>query len=189
MLPLAFLCEPEQEDRCSRIIHTKPNTVNLCSRYSSSARLFLGALLLFSACSSEWKEVQRRVIQHHNSYTQFPTRESLWFRCRAAAGVSGGSLRPPSAWRARPTKLGRSGLLFSNDLLADKWCVTNFVIMQLVVHEKWHQQISQRWKMGEQDKAKKKSAVFRFRCRHLGLATLWHILISVSICISKYILA
>lgn len=39
-LPPACLFEPEQEDRCSRKTHTKPKTVNLCSRYSSSARLF-----------------------------------------------------------------------------------------------------------------------------------------------------
>lgn len=38
-LPLACLFELEQEDRCSRKIHTKPKTVNLCSRYSSSAPL------------------------------------------------------------------------------------------------------------------------------------------------------
>lgn len=39
-LPPACLFEPEQEDRCSRKTHTKPKTVNLCSRYSSNARLF-----------------------------------------------------------------------------------------------------------------------------------------------------
>lgn len=71
-LPPPCLSELEQEDRFSVKTHTKPKTVNLPSQYFSSALYFSGSPLFVFSMRSRAAEVQRRVFQHHNSYTRFP---------------------------------------------------------------------------------------------------------------------
>lgn len=118
-LPPACLFESEQEDRCSRKTHTKPKTVNLCSRYFLSARLFWKPCSCFQACISEQKEDQRCVFRHHNSYTRFSQMEARDPDADQLQGsLQGPSDPPPCCYSFKPISV--IGLLFSNDLLTDK---------------------------------------------------------------------
>lgn len=120
--------------------HTPNQRLSICVPATPQVHVFFGSpCLVFSE-----REVQRRVFLHHNSYTRFPQMKAR----DPDADQSRGSLQglsdpPPCGYSIQPISV--IGLLFANDLLTDKWCVTNFIIMQLVFSEKWNPEISYSW--------------------------------------------
>ena len=148
-LPPACLFEPEQEDRCSRKTHTKPKAVNLWSRYSSSASHFWKPSSCFQ--HAFWSE--RKFKDMFFSITivthVFPRWSSRDPDARQSQGSVQGLSDPPPP-RLHPIQQPSvTGSLFSNDLPTDKWCVTNFIIMQLVFPEKWSPAFLYSWKVNE----------------------------------------
>lgn len=147
-LPPACLFEPEQEDRCSRKTHTKPKTVNLCSHYSSSARLFWKPSPCFQHALWSERKFKDVFFQHHNSHTRFPQMKAHGPDAKQRPGSVKG-LSDPSLCGYSIQPISVIGLLFSNDLLADERRVTDFKIMQLVSPEKWSPEISCSWKLNK----------------------------------------
>lgn len=127
-LPLVCVFEPEQEDRCSRKTHTKPK-LSIC----------VPPLLLMST----WKPSSsfqcaiwgRRMIKDLFFSITIQTHISprwgfgihMQIRHRGHWVVS----RSHTACGYPVQLISVMGLLFANDRLSDKWCATNFVIMQL----------------------------------------------------------
>lgn len=136
-LPPACLFELKQEDRCSRKTHTKPKTVNLGSRYSSNAHIFWKPSSCFQ--HALWsKRKFRDVFSSITIVTHVFPRWGLGIHMQISheghCKVSLTSLY--AATSIQPISV--IGLLFANDLLSDKWCVTNSKIMQPVFPEKWN---------------------------------------------------
>lgn len=119
MLPPACLFELEQEDRCSRKTHTKPKTVNLCSRYSLSARLFWKPSSCFQHALWSERKFKYMFFSISNSYTRFPQMKAHNPDADQSRGSLQGLSDPlPCGYSIQPIQF--IGLLFSNDLLPDK---------------------------------------------------------------------
>lgn len=147
-LPPACLFEPEQEDRCSRKTHTKPN-LSICVPTTPQVHVFFWKP---SSCFQHALRCKRKFkdmfFRHYNGYTRFPQMKARGPDADHSRGSPRGlSDPPPCGYSIQPISV--IGLLFSNDLLTDKWCVTNFIIMQLVFPEKWNPEILYSWKLNE----------------------------------------
>lgn len=87
----------------------KPKAVNLCSRCSSSAHL----LWKPSPCFQHALQNKRKLCFSAGRWLlSFLPDESVWFRCRAATGVSAGSLWPPSMWLIHLANLCHKFIVF-----------------------------------------------------------------------------
>lgn len=130
-LPLACVSELEQEDRCSRKIHTKTKGCQSGIPLLLECTSRLEALSLFPTCTTEQKEVQSCVFQQNDCCTHFPQMKA----CDSDAEQSRGSARGLSdllLCGSSISPISAIGLLFSDDLFTDKWRVTNCIIMLLV---------------------------------------------------------
>lgn len=127
LLPLAFV-ELEQEDA----LKNTNQKLSICAPVTP-AQLFWKP----SPCFHDaWYIRKFKVVFFH-----FSPNKSLRFRWRAVVGSAWG-LSDPVLYGSFVSPISAIGLLFSDDLFNDKWCVINLTIMLLVFPKKWNNIIS-----------------------------------------------
>lgn len=111
-LPPACLFEPEQEDRCSRKTHTKPKTVNLWCRYSSSASLFWKPWSCFQHSLRSERKFKDMFFSITIVTHVFPRWSSRDPDARQSQGSVQGLSDHPPVWRLHPTTLCHRIIVF-----------------------------------------------------------------------------